>query len=207
MGKFQSEKITKPVAVITAFHGGIIRDGSGRKIADPVARLVHNRKANRELIADFANLGLGFYPVSGSPSRIHHKRQKRSPDMALLSWCKLMLLEQRLKFEFGKYNEYRRFCLDRQAKTAKEKLAIAKDVLNGPAVNTMTAQAKRNLYSSTGSRPAVATERPPSAGERTKDGPSRKNCIIEPRLSASPMRKDWGSARRNPVCRCFSQTN
>ncbi len=62
--------------------------------------------------------------------------------MAFFSWCRLVLLEQRLKFgEFGKYNWYRCLCLKRYAKSADEKLSIAQEVLAGPSVNTMAAQA------------------------------------------------------------------
>lgn len=61
--------------------------------------------------------------------------------MGFLSWCKLVLLEQKLYHgEFGKYNRYRCWCLERNAKTARERLSIAKEVLEGPGVNTMEAQ-------------------------------------------------------------------
>ena len=61
--------------------------------------------------------------------------------MALWSWWKLLILEQRLYYGmFGKYNRYRCWCLKRSAKTSEEKLLIAKEVLKGPGVNTMEAQ-------------------------------------------------------------------
>jgi hypothetical protein len=62
--------------------------------------------------------------------------------MAFFSWCRLLALEQKLKFgEFGKYNWYRCLCLKRNAMTSEEKLRIAREVLDGPSVNTMAAQA------------------------------------------------------------------
>jgi hypothetical protein len=61
--------------------------------------------------------------------------------MTFFLWCRLVILEQKLQFEFGKYNEYRRLCLDRKATSTEEKLPIAKQVLDGPSVNTMVAQA------------------------------------------------------------------
>jgi len=66
--------------------------------------------------------------------------------MGFLSWCKLLILEQRLNFgAFGRYNRYRRWCLERNAKNAAEKLAIANEVFSGPGVSTMEAQANE-LY-------------------------------------------------------------
>jgi len=61
--------------------------------------------------------------------------------MAFLTWWKLWILERRLYHgAFGKYNRYRCWCLKRSARTAEEKLNIAKEVLNGPGVSTMEAQ-------------------------------------------------------------------
>jgi hypothetical protein len=63
-----------------------------------------------------------------------------------VAWCKLLILEQKLNFgAFGRYNRYRRWCLERNAKSAAEKLAIANEVLNGPSVSTREAQANE-LY-------------------------------------------------------------
>src|SRR5205823_2309744 len=59
MRKLQSA--TKPVAIITAFQGGSIRDATGRKITDPAARLAHNRRTNATLIQDLKKRGLSFY--------------------------------------------------------------------------------------------------------------------------------------------------
>jgi hypothetical protein len=61
--------------------------------------------------------------------------------MSFLSWCRLRILEQRLYHgAFGKYNRYRRYCIERGATTAKEKLAIATEVLSGPGVSPIEAQ-------------------------------------------------------------------
>jgi hypothetical protein len=65
--------------------------------------------------------------------------------MALWSWLKLLVLEQRLHSKFGKYNYYRCLCLERNAKSSEEKLCIANEVWDGPSVNTMAAQANE-LY-------------------------------------------------------------
>ena len=66
--------------------------------------------------------------------------------MLFFSWCNLLFLEQKLQFgEFGKYNRYRYLCLKRQPKNTVERLRIAKEVLDGPGVNTMEAQANE-LY-------------------------------------------------------------
>jgi hypothetical protein len=62
-------------------------------------------------------------------------------DMGFLSWCELLVLEQRLSLgPFGKYNRYRCWCLKRNARTTEEKLRIAREVLNGPGVTTLEAQ-------------------------------------------------------------------
>jgi len=66
--------------------------------------------------------------------------------MNVFAWFKLWILEQRLNFgAFGLYNRYRRWCLERNARTVAERIAIAKEVLRGPGVNTMEAQANE-LY-------------------------------------------------------------
>jgi hypothetical protein len=61
--------------------------------------------------------------------------------MNILSWFKLFFIEQKLYGTFGKYNRYRRWCLERNATTSMERLVIAREVLIGPGVNTMEAQA------------------------------------------------------------------
>jgi hypothetical protein len=63
--------------------------------------------------------------------------------MALLSWFRLLILEHKLNglsSPFGKYNRYRRLCLERNAQTIEEKMGIAQEVLNGPGVSTLEAQ-------------------------------------------------------------------
>ena len=65
--------------------------------------------------------------------------------MALYSWCRLLFLEQKMQFTFGKYNKYRHLCVDRRAETAVDKLRIADEVWNGPGVNSLEAQA-HELY-------------------------------------------------------------
>src|ERR1700728_4634587 len=63
--------------------------------------------------------------------------------MAFSSWCRLLILEHKLNgicSPFGKYNRYRRLCLERNSKTTEEKLDVAREVLNGPGVNTLEAQ-------------------------------------------------------------------
>jgi hypothetical protein len=61
--------------------------------------------------------------------------------MAFFGWWKLRMLERKLYHgAFGKYNRYLCWCLKRNAKTADERIRIAKEVLNGPSVNTMEAQ-------------------------------------------------------------------
>lgn len=60
--------------------------------------------------------------------------------MTLWSWCKLSVLEWKLYGMFGRYNRYRRLCLERNARTTAEKLGIAQEVVNGPGINTLEAQ-------------------------------------------------------------------
>ena len=60
--------------------------------------------------------------------------------MDFWSRCKLFVLEWKLYAMFGRYNRYRRMCLERTATTVQERLAIATEVLNGPGINTLEAQ-------------------------------------------------------------------
>jgi hypothetical protein len=61
--------------------------------------------------------------------------------MSILSWFKLLVVEQKLNFgAFGMYNRYRCWCLERNAKTAAERLAIATEVMNGPGVSLAESQ-------------------------------------------------------------------
>lgn len=66
MGKFQSQTVGKPVAILTAFQGGTMRDATGLKITDPKVRLAHNRQMNSDLVEDLKRLNLSFYPVNGA---------------------------------------------------------------------------------------------------------------------------------------------
>lgn len=60
--------------------------------------------------------------------------------MAFFSWLKLHLQEQQLYHgAFGKYNRYRRYCIERDAKTTKEKLAVATEVLCSSDVSSIEA--------------------------------------------------------------------
>jgi hypothetical protein len=61
--------------------------------------------------------------------------------MTFFRWCRLLLLEQKLRFEFGKYNKYLRLCVERRAVNAVDKLPIAMEVWKGPGVNSLEAQA------------------------------------------------------------------
>jgi hypothetical protein len=68
--------------------------------------------------------------------------------VAFLSRCRLLLLEQKLKSvfgAFGRYDRYRRLCLERGADTTEAKLTIAQEVLHGPAVSLIEAQ-DNDLY-------------------------------------------------------------
>lgn len=61
--------------------------------------------------------------------------------MSFLSRLKLLVLEQKLYYgAFGKYNRYQCRCLKQNATTTAEKLRVARQVLQGPRVNTMEAQ-------------------------------------------------------------------
>jgi hypothetical protein len=71
MGKFASPVVPKPVAIITAFQGTPAVDAAGMKVVDPLARLVRNRQANRELIDDLIDLNLSYYPVKGAGQEQH----------------------------------------------------------------------------------------------------------------------------------------
>ncbi len=103
--------------------------------------------------------------------------------MAFFSWCRLFGLEQKLKFgEFGKYNWYRCLCLKQHAKTSEEKLRIAREVLDGPGVNTMAAQAneaylrrhqesRHRASESEGVQPTVQqTQQPPQTSPSSPAG-------------------------------------
>ncbi len=66
--------------------------------------------------------------------------------MNVFAWLKLLFLEQKLYHgAFGKYYRYCRWCLERDAKTIAERVAVADEVLRGPGVNVMEAQANE-LY-------------------------------------------------------------
>ena len=82
--------------------------------------------------------------------------------MNALSWLKLLFIEERLKFgAFGKYNRYRCWCLEGNARTTAEKLRLAREVLSGPGVSL--AESQHNVEyvrkHSVGAR--KATSRPP----------------------------------------------
>lgn len=58
---------------------------------------------------------------------------------SIIAWIKLRLLEYKLLPHFGKHNKYRHFCLKRDAKTAAQRLAVAREVLEGSGVNSLEA--------------------------------------------------------------------
>ena len=61
--------------------------------------------------------------------------------MNVLSWLKLLVLEERLKFgAFGKYNRYRCRCLERNLHSVPEKIRLAREVLSGPGVSLAESQ-------------------------------------------------------------------
>ncbi len=95
--------------------------------------------------------------------------------MNILSWFKLLVLEQKLNFgAFGRYNRYRRWCLERNAKTAAERLAIADEVLSGPSVNTMEAQANElylRRHAATSQKARKTTARPPKNAPAVNQNP------------------------------------
>jgi hypothetical protein len=71
----------------------------------------------------------------------------------MFSWCKLNILEHRLYWEFGKYNQYRRLCLEQNAKTSKDKLRIVQEVWNGSSVNVCGAWANEIYLRKGGIKP------------------------------------------------------
>ena len=61
--------------------------------------------------------------------------------MNILAWLRLLILEEKLKFgEFGKYNRYRCWCLERNIKSIVERIRLAREVLNGPGVSLAESQ-------------------------------------------------------------------
>lgn len=61
--------------------------------------------------------------------------------MSVLSWIRLAILVNRLKFgAFGKYNRYRCWCLERKVQTTTDKLRLAREVLSGPGVSLAESQ-------------------------------------------------------------------
>jgi hypothetical protein len=55
-----------------------------------------------------------------------------------MSYFTLKYLELKLAFgEFGKQKKYQRLCLERNATTTAARLEIAKEVLDGPGVNSL----------------------------------------------------------------------
>lgn len=78
---------------------------------------------------------------------------------------KLFFIEQKLYGTFGRYNRYRRWCLERNATTTAERLVIANEVLAGPGVNTMEAQANELFLRkhAASQKAKKAASRPPNA--------------------------------------------
>ena len=61
--------------------------------------------------------------------------------MNVLAWFRLLILEHRLKFgEFGKYNRYHCWCLERNVESIAERIRLAREVLNGPGVSLAESQ-------------------------------------------------------------------
>ena len=61
--------------------------------------------------------------------------------MNAVAWLRLKILEEKLKFgAFGKYNRYRCWCLERNAKTITEKLSLAREVLSSPGISILESQ-------------------------------------------------------------------
>jgi hypothetical protein len=55
-----------------------------------------------------------------------------------MNWLRLKYLEFQLAFgEFGKHKKYLRFCHERKATTSADRVKIAQDVLDGPAINSL----------------------------------------------------------------------
>jgi hypothetical protein len=57
----------------------------------------------------------------------------------MIAWIRLKFLELRLMNEFGKHNKYLYEALERNAKTARQRLVVALEVLSGPGVNSLEA--------------------------------------------------------------------
>jgi hypothetical protein len=87
--------------------------------------------------------------------------------MNIINWLRLYFIEQELYGTFGRYNRYRRWCLERNANAIAERLLIANEVLAGPGVNTMEAQANELFL-----RRHDAKRKPTSPP--AKDAPIRK---------------------------------
>lgn len=78
------------------------------------------------------------------------------------SWLRLLLLEERLKLgALGKYNRYRYWCLERNAKTVAERLRIAREVLSGPGVSLAESQHNVDYIRQHALNPRKATSRGP----------------------------------------------
>jgi hypothetical protein len=68
--------------------------------------------------------------------------------MSIIARLKLWWAEEKLNVgAFGKYNRYRRWCIERNAMSSSEKLAIANEVLSGLCVGVMEAQANELFLS------------------------------------------------------------
>jgi hypothetical protein len=55
-----------------------------------------------------------------------------------MNWLRLKYLENKLAFgEFGKHKKYLRLCHERKATTSADRVKIAQEVLDGPAINSL----------------------------------------------------------------------
>ncbi len=118
--------------------------------------------------------------------------------MTILNWLKLLILEQKLRLVFGKYNEYRRKSLTTGAKTAKQRLSVAEAVLAGPNVNTMTAQSNA-LYLRQHRQAKQKTDVPRQASQRFiqivrifRRAPSKRRTAVE-QSDGKPVQQTGGS--------------
>lgn len=94
--------------------------------------------------------------------------------MTLVTWLKLLILEQRLYHgAFGKYNRYRCLCLKRNARDTAAKLRIAQEVLTGPGVNTLEAQ-YNDLYVQRHQEQSRAVSSPLATGAAPQAQPEQK---------------------------------
>ncbi len=98
--------------------------------------------------------------------------------MSFLARCRLLMLEQKLKGifgPFGKYNRYRRLCLERNSQSAEDRLRLAQEVLNGPPVSAIEAQ-DNAIYLREHGRKKPATVRTPRAvaGSAEETPPKRR---------------------------------